>query len=118
MVGVRRQGQNLANNEVDTYVVTYQVPDIKSKLLVPCGIPGIFLFLGYYWLGWVQIFTSWIRGDESILYFILFRIVAAVVRFAHVFGRHLPESLSYSSMNVLMATFSAATAYDLQRHYF
>ena len=39
-------------------------------------------------VGWVSFFTFWIRGDEIIIYPILFTIVTAVVRFSHVFGRH------------------------------
>ena len=39
-------------------------------------------------VGWVSFFTFWIRGDEIIIYPILFAIVTAVVRFTHVFGRH------------------------------
>ena len=58
-------------------------------------------------------FTFWIRGDEIIIYSILFIIVTAVVRFIYVFGRHWPESLSYSGMEILMATFTAATAFEL-----
>ena len=38
----------------------------------------------------------------------VYYLVTAVVRFIYVFGRHWPESLSYSSsMNTLVATFSS-----------
>ena len=35
------------------YVVTYQVPSMWNKFLVPYGIPEWYLFLGMDWLGWV-----------------------------------------------------------------
>ena len=39
-------------------------------------------------VGWVSFFTFWIRGEDIIIYSILFVIVTAVVRFIYVFGRH------------------------------
>ena len=78
----------------------------------------VYSYFGFGLVGLGIIFYFLDSGSRSVLYYfeVLFSYSGSSIYLC--FWVTLTRSLSYSTMNILVATFTVATTDDLQRHHF